>query len=586
MTVISSTNKAGPWIADGVQRQFPFSFYALTKDSISVFAGKTLLSSGYSISLASNGEGGTVTFTKAPAKGTRIAVLRTEAIDQRTDIQNNTAFHPEIVENALDKLTMVCQQLDEELGRCVKVDVASGEDPERVVDTVIGAKDLALEAANSAAKANASATAAATTVDILLSEITGDSSSVENAVEALVAAFEAAGSVEAAAAAGIAGVNAASDAAVAEAKKAIEASKDANLKNLADAADSENLKLAGLIAEAVGADGVVAAARKAAEEAAQDAKNTASGFDEVAESVKASIAAANAVAESLRDEASEEADRAAANAAAAGDSAANALKTVAETLANKNASAESALKAAEEAAKAEIAANAAAGAAGEAATTAAQQSITLHNNRVDAHSNLFNGKADKEHTHERADITDLANYLSSNLAKYLPLAGGSLTGSIKGASGSDALMLNAAQALTDGSYMRLYQKTYEDNPGGFMIAARNGDNIISLTATALGALLWGGKEVERVNNKGAKYIRFDSGLQISWGERSDIQNHSTTTTTFPQAFASIPIVMSEVFAGGHADPAGVVKVTGTYFNINTGDLYNGYMWWLAIGFWK
>ena len=529
--------------------------------------------------------GADITLTIPLPVGKRLAIVRECPITQLTDFPEFGRFPASANEKALDKLTMICQQLWEELQRCIKLSITSGQNPQQIIEMILSAKDMSLTAAEGAATANASAHAAAMTVQTIWAEITGNDASAQEALEALKQAFEAAGSVAAAAAAGKADVNAASLAAVAEAEKQIGESRDASLAALSATTQDRTQELLALLAETTGAEGVVAVAVKAVEDAKNAAETAAGSVNATADNAIASINAATQVAGIYRDEAQAKAVEAATQAKQAGDSAATAYGYIAETLANKNASAESALKAAEEAAKAEIAANAAAGAAGEAATTAAQQSITLHNQRVDAHSNLFNGKADKEHTHTRSDITDLATHLNSNFAKYLPLAGGSMTGSIRGADGSDGLMLNAALDVTAGAFMRLFQADYADNPGGFQLTARNGSNIHTLKATTAGSLFFDGKDVERVNTKGAKYIRFDSGLQICWDFITGVPEYSGKVVTFPQPFNLNPTVVITPL-GPPANALGVNHVKTTTFETSAGSLITEYAWYIAIGTWK
>ena len=55
--------------------------------------------------------GGTVTMDTPPAAGSRLYITLDVPTTQETDIQNNTPFLPEIVETALDKLTLICKQM-------------------------------------------------------------------------------------------------------------------------------------------------------------------------------------------------------------------------------------------------------------------------------------------------------------------------------------------------------------------------------------------------------------------------------------------------------------------------------------------
>ena len=396
MTVASSLARSGPYICDGAQDTFPFNFPVLDPSHVAVYTytGNTesRISEGFTVSLTENG--GNVTFETAPAKDTRIAILRDTPFDQQVDLQNNTAFYPELLESMSDKLTMLVQQLREELSRCVKLAVASGESPESVVAMILGAKDMALDSASTAASAAAACSSAQLTIATIWSEITGDSASAEEAIDALKEAWEAAGSVKAAAEAGKASVNEASLAAVEYAKGQITEAQDASLGVLSATTKSRKEELLALIAETVGAEGSVAAAVQAAKDAAAAAGEETGKIQDLSESVQASISAAVTVADQKRQEAQTAANDAAAQAEAAGDSAAEAYSYIAQTLANKNAA--QAAQAAAEAAKADAVA-----AAG-SASDVADASITAHNASTGAHAAAFSSHDSNTNAHAAA----------------------------------------------------------------------------------------------------------------------------------------------------------------------------------------
>lgn len=396
MTVASSLARSGPYICDGAQDTFPFNFPVLDPSHVAVYTytGNTesRISEGFTVSLTENG--GNVTFETAPAKDTRIAILRDTPFDQQVDLQNNTAFYPELLESMSDKLTMLVQQLREELSRCVKLAVASGESPESVVAMILGAKDMALDSASTAASAAAACSSAQLTIATIWSEITGDSASAEEAIDALKEAWEAAGSVKAAAEAGKASVNEASLAAVEYAKGQITEAQDASLGVLSATTKSRKEELLALIAETVGAEGSVAAAVQAAKDAAAAAGEETGKIQDLSESVQASISAAVTVADQKRQEAQTAANEAAAQAEAAGDSAAEAYSYIAQTLANKNAA--QAAQAAAEAAKADAVA-----AAG-SASDVADASITAHNASTGAHPAAFSSHDSNTNAHAAA----------------------------------------------------------------------------------------------------------------------------------------------------------------------------------------
>lgn len=117
MSVYSSLSKAGPYAADGVQTVFPYGFYALDESHIAVFVGTDRVTSGVSISIGNSG--GNVVFELPPPAGKQVTILRDVPATQEVDLQNNTAFYPEVIEQAMDKLTMLVQQLSETLGTVV-----------------------------------------------------------------------------------------------------------------------------------------------------------------------------------------------------------------------------------------------------------------------------------------------------------------------------------------------------------------------------------------------------------------------------------------------------------------------------------
>ena len=77
----------------------------------------------YTVSGVGSSSGGNVTFTSGniPASGETVVLLRTTARTQLTDYVPNDPFPAATHEDALDKLTFIAQELEEELGRTLKV---------------------------------------------------------------------------------------------------------------------------------------------------------------------------------------------------------------------------------------------------------------------------------------------------------------------------------------------------------------------------------------------------------------------------------------------------------------------------------
>lgn len=120
MTVPSTEYKGGPYVCDGEQTEFPFHFPVLDASHIQVWKDGAIVVLGYTVNLEESG-GGTVVFSSAPEEGSKVAIIRDVPITQLTDLQNNTAFLPEILETEYDKGAMIDQMLAEILSRCLKV---------------------------------------------------------------------------------------------------------------------------------------------------------------------------------------------------------------------------------------------------------------------------------------------------------------------------------------------------------------------------------------------------------------------------------------------------------------------------------
>lgn len=608
MTVASSLARSGPYICDGAQDTFPFNFPVLDPSHVAVYTytGNTesRISEGFTVSLTENG--GNVTFETAPAKDTRIAILRDTPFDQQVDLQNNTAFYPELLESMSDKLTMLVQQLREELSRCVKLAVASGESPESVVAMILGAKDMALDSASTAASAAAACSSAQLTIATIWSEITGDSASAEEAIDALKEAWEAAGSVKAAAEAGKASVNEASLAAVEYAKGQITEAQDASLGVLSATTKSRKEELLALIAETVGAEGSVAAAVQAAKDAAAAAGEETGKIQDLSESVQASISAAVTVADQKRQEAQTAANDAAAQAEAAGDSAAEAYSYIAQTLANKNAA--QAAQAAAEAAKAD--AVAAAGSASDVANA----SITAHNASTGAHSVAFSSHDSNTNAHAAAfgkytalgvlgaipdlpDGSDLNQVTSGNFFGYRDYTYSNVpTGAnvefflenLKSGTGSRLI-----QRLTDRNDNTYIRHKWGTEWTSWMKIMRE-DSLMTLPPSISDSSnhqvnswwvhsLLADKFANSLGDQG--FQKFYNGTIIQWGYSS--VSTSGTTLSFPTAFPNAVKGILAVSCNASGVPSSAVpvatgRISNAQFSLRATASCGAY--WFAIGY--
>ena len=136
MTVSSTNNKAS-YSANGSTTTFAYNFKITAASELKVFirsaAGtETLktLTTHYTITNVGVAGGGNVVFVTSPsdhtpANGETVVIQRVVPLTQATDYVENDPFPAATHEAALDKLTFVAQQLQEELNRTIKLSVTN-----------------------------------------------------------------------------------------------------------------------------------------------------------------------------------------------------------------------------------------------------------------------------------------------------------------------------------------------------------------------------------------------------------------------------------------------------------------------------
>lgn len=129
MTIPSETNRV-QYDGNGSNTAFSFTFPVFSTGEIDVYVTDESASpettvlqtetTHYTISFTGDlPSGGTVNFITAPASTDRITIVRDVAITQTTDYAENDPFPAASTENALDKLTIVDQQQQEQLDRAL-----------------------------------------------------------------------------------------------------------------------------------------------------------------------------------------------------------------------------------------------------------------------------------------------------------------------------------------------------------------------------------------------------------------------------------------------------------------------------------
>lgn len=133
MTISSTTRKTALLPGNGATTSFPFTFKAQAAGDIVVYkivsdVESVVDDSLYTVSLNADQNvipGGSVVFGAAPATGTSVVVTTEADSTQEQSIQNQGDFNPTVVMEALDKLTILVQQLEAKVARGLQTPITS-----------------------------------------------------------------------------------------------------------------------------------------------------------------------------------------------------------------------------------------------------------------------------------------------------------------------------------------------------------------------------------------------------------------------------------------------------------------------------
>src|SRR5574343_1382273 len=182
---ISTTESRISYNGNGVTTvfSFPYRFLAngdLVVLSVSAAGVETtkVLTTDYTLTGAGDDAGGSVTMLVAPASGTRLIIYRDTDIVQETDYISGDPFPAETHERALDRLTMIAQEIGSGTDRSIKVPVGDSSslstvlpaaanrlDKFIVFDATTGETELSTVTQTQVASAVAAAYAAGSTAD-------------------------------------------------------------------------------------------------------------------------------------------------------------------------------------------------------------------------------------------------------------------------------------------------------------------------------------------------------------------------------------------------------------------------------------
>ena len=127
---ISTTTSEIAYDGNGITTVFPIPFRFLTNADIVVVGVSSagisttkVFTTDYTLTGAGAEAGGTVTMLVAPASDTRLIIYRDTAIVQETDYISGDPFPAETHERALDRLTMIAQEIIPRSTRSIRVPV-------------------------------------------------------------------------------------------------------------------------------------------------------------------------------------------------------------------------------------------------------------------------------------------------------------------------------------------------------------------------------------------------------------------------------------------------------------------------------
>ena len=122
---------------------FPVDFYFLADAELLVVLtdaddaeSTQVLDTDYTVQDAGVPAGGSITMVVAPATGEKLTIVRNMPLTQLTDYAENDNFPAESHETALDRLTMLVQQLQEEVNRASKTPVGQGGSAANILNSL------------------------------------------------------------------------------------------------------------------------------------------------------------------------------------------------------------------------------------------------------------------------------------------------------------------------------------------------------------------------------------------------------------------------------------------------------------------
>lgn len=139
MTISNSIRRAGPYAGDGQRVDYPFVFKVFSASDVSAYVAdgnglERALQQGADYSVTLNPEqetrpGGSVRLTVPLPAGHLMTLTSAMPALQPLEFTNQGGFYPRNLNDALDRLTILVQQMEERIGRALLGSVNSGVPP-------------------------------------------------------------------------------------------------------------------------------------------------------------------------------------------------------------------------------------------------------------------------------------------------------------------------------------------------------------------------------------------------------------------------------------------------------------------------
>lgn len=124
MTITTTKNRINQ-LADGIQTIFIYDFIVLDASHMFPYFDDVLQVAGFTVNGVGDPAGGDVTFDVAPADGATVTLQRVVPFTQLVDYIPYDPFPAETHEGALDKLTLITQQIEDSIARSLQLPVST-----------------------------------------------------------------------------------------------------------------------------------------------------------------------------------------------------------------------------------------------------------------------------------------------------------------------------------------------------------------------------------------------------------------------------------------------------------------------------